>query len=463
MEAEPVAKAGTTNNNTNKVMFKRSKDRSNIINFNYVFDRNFGMLANFFNYTAGSLYACEKLEDRHVPHILIGYYVRRAMNLFVGERGSCAVRMPLTKDFAKRMPFMNTQRFILYLPKKQEISPSLLVVFNQMCRMHMRIALDVYSIIYTRWAQMVKDFSYAVVDMSDDLEEQLYLLANIKAVSPEIKSIAKCKNIAQCRLAFEKGIDYCSCHEIPPEICMKAATNDFSVEYPEIFTDTCETLCELCSSFNPSQKFLNLIKKYYFIEPYIEPYVSYVIQGTEYAEDFGTNPTYEQAAQYLDGYHLRLIETIVCLQLLSLRFMKSESRMMGRNDYPPTKMALLQGRIWDSFVRDEEVKKHLPLFTLALILEVKRFAINSLELKNSMYELMIKKASDIVLNTPVIKNIYNACDALRKNDLVKVETLAKEGGYTGMSLSLSLEMGLIWLEELLKNVEGTVRIPEHKI
>ena len=459
---ETNTKTGTVSANSSaEPKFKRSKDRSNIINFNWGFDKNLGILANYFVYTAGSLYQSEKVEDRHVPHILIGYYVRRAMNLFVGERGNCAVRMPLTKDFSKRMQFMNTQRFILYLPKKQEISPSLLVVFNQLCRMHMRLACDVYTIIYTRWAQMVKDFSYAVVDMSDNVEEQLYLLDNIKNVAPEIKSIAKCKNIAQCRLAFEKGIDYCSCHEIPPEICLKTVASDFSNKYPDIFSDTCETLLELCSSLDPSQKFGDLIRKYYFIEDYyIKPYLSFIVKDSEYAQDFGDSVEYDQVAGYLDGHDLRLIEAMTCVQLLSLRFMNQESRMMGRNDYPPTKMALLQAKIWDSFVKDEAIKSKYSLFTLGVVLEVKRFAANASELKNPFYELLIKRASEIVLNNPAIKNIYAACNALRKSDLEEVEVHAKNGGYTGTALSYSLENGLIWMEDLLKRVENSVRIPE---
>ena len=95
-----------------------------------------------------------------------------------------------------------------------------------------------------------------------------------------------------------------------------------------------------------------------------------------------------------------------------------------------------------------------------MVLEVKRFAANASELKNPFYELLIKRASEIVLNNPAIKNIYAACNALRKSDLEEVEVHAKNGGYTGTALSYSLENGLIWMEDLLKRVENSVRIPE---
>ena len=435
--------------------FKRSKDRSHIINFAWIFNKDCDLLANYMKYSAGTNYKLEALEERHVPHVLIGYYVRRAMNLFVGQRGKCAVRIPLCKDFGRRMQFVNTERFLLYLPKLQEVSPSILSVFNQMSKMHMSIAIDVYSLIYTRWAEMVKEFTYAVIEMDQDPDEQFYLLNNIKNVAPNIKSIAKCRDIAQCRAAFAKGVDYCCCHEIPPEICIKCMNKAYSDTCLDIFSDVCSVLIEhFQDSFN-SSSFKNFLNKYYRILPYIKPVIDYVAADTPYAIDVRDISTYDEANVILPPELIKKIQLMICIQLLSFRFLSNEQRKLGRNEYMPTKMALLEGKIWEKMLENEDVSEDLPIFTMGVTLNLKRFVTSGTELRDLNYEELIEKTTNHILNNPSIKSIYLACDALRKDDLSRVEQIGEEAGFfNGTQLSSSLESGILWIEAFYKELEN---------
>ena len=455
---------GQAQNAAPAAKFKRSKDRSHIINFAWIFNQDFEVLANYMKYSAGTEYKIESLEERHVPHVLIGYYVRRAMNLFVGQRGNCAVRIPLCKDFGRRMQFVNTQRFLLYLPKKQEVSPSILVVFNQMNRMHMRTAIDVYSLIYTRWAEVVKDFTYAIIDMEQDVDEQFYLLNNIKAVAPNIQSIAKCKDIPQCRIAFEKGIDYCCCHEIPPEICIKGLNKFYSDTCPDIFSDVCKVLVEHFSEDFAPDVFRRFLNKYYNITPYIKPIIDFVTQGTQYAVEARDFSSYDEAHIVLPPKLIKTIQVVICLQLLSFRFLNSEQRRLGHNDYMPTKMALLEGKMWERMITDEAVTEKLPIFTMGVALNLKRFVTSGTELKDVNYTDLIDKTTEHVLGTPAVKSIYSACDALRKDELEKVEEIGKEAGFfNGTQLSSSLESGLMWIEALYKELETRLPVADPKM
>ncbi len=445
---------------TQAPMFKRSKDRSHIINATWIYDRSFKMLGNLFRYTAGSLYETDKLEERHVLHVLVGYYVRRAMNLFVGDSGCCAVRMPLTKEFTKRMQFVNTQRFILYLPKKQEVTPTILVVFNQMIRMYMRIAIDVYSLIYTRWAQMVKNFAYAVVDMNQDVDEQLYLLQNIKLFAPEIKSIAKCSSIAQCREAFAHGIDYCSCHEIPPELCLMAENHEFSQLLPTMFADVCAVIKEQFAQKPSSEIFLNFLKRYSVLTSYVKPVVTYMAHGCRFEEDLILDPTYEQAVAVLEPKLVRTIECILCLQLLSFRFSSDEMRRMGINGYAPLKMALCEAAIWADFGPED---LSLPYFSMGAIRNLKRFAVSSAELKDPAFIDLVEHNNKIKASYKKLDDLSVIYDAVRCNDLAKVAELSsKDGELTGAKVSSSFENALMWVEGLYKAISSQVRIPENK-
>ncbi len=437
--------------------YKRSKDRSHIINFAWIFNKDCDILANYMKYSAGISYKIEALEERHVPHVLIGYYVRRAMNLFVGQRGNCAVRIPLCKDFGRRMQFVNTERFLLYLPKLQEVNPSILSVFNQMSKMRMSIAIDVYSLIFTRWAEMVKEFTYAVIDMDQNPDEQFYLLNNIKAVAPNIKSIAKCKDIAQCRQALAKGIDYCCCHEIPPEICIKCANKAYADICPNIFSDVCRVLADQFSENFRGDSFKSFLNKYYRILPYIKPFIDYVVLDTPYALDVRDIHTYEEANVILPPELIKKLQLLVCIQLLSFRFLNNEQRKLGRNDYMPTKMALLEGKIWERMLKDDGLAEELPIFTMGTALNLKRFVISGAELKDPNYQELIEKTTNHVLNNPSIKSLYLACDALRKDDLIKVEQIGKDAGFfNGTELSSALENGILWIEALYKELESRV-------
>ncbi len=439
--------------------FKRSKDRSHIINFAWIFNKDCDLLANYMKYSAGTNYKIEALEERHVPHVLIGYYVRRAMNLFVGQRGKCAVRIPLCKDFGRRMRFVNTERFLLYLPKLQEVTPSILSVFNQMDKMHMSIAIDVYSLIFTRWAEMVKEFTYTVIEMDQNPDEQFYLLNNIKAVAPNIKSIAKCRDIAQCRMAFAKGVDYCCCHEIPPEICIKCVNKPYADNCPDIFSDVCRVLVDQFQNDLKTDSFRTFLNKYYRILPYIKPIIDYMALDTPYAIDVLDVKTYDEANVILPPDLIKKIQVIICIQLLSFRFLNNEQRKLGRNDYMPTKMALLEGKIWEKMLRDEDVAEELPIFTMGVALNLKRFVTSGTELRTPNYETLIEKTTSLVLNNPAIKSIYLACDALRKDDLSKVEQIGQDAGFfNGTQLSSSLESGIIWIEALYKELENNLPV-----
>lgn len=431
--------------------FKRSRDRCHIINMMWVYDSELNLLCNSFRYSAGDKYEIDALEAKHVPHVLTGYYVRRAMNVFVGESGNSMVRLPITKELIARMRFVNMQRFILCLPRQNEILPSSLVTLTQLNRDHMRLAIDVYTLVYTRWAQLVKQFDFVLIDMHEDLQEQLHMCANVKALVPQIKIIARCHDFADCRKAFASGANYVCCYDFLPELLLKRIEKRFTAHYPTMFSDVCSSLLAQFSATHNPIVFDNFLKRYLSLSTYVKPVVEIVNEEISDTNEFTGLSNYAQAAAMLGIESIHWIETILCLRLLAMRFESSEDRRSKRCTYMPFKMALEEGYVWHTLVKDPQLHSLMPIFTLGVIHGLTHFIAQGSEMQEPSYVELMNQFKKTLNAYPLLSNIAQAYDALQRSELERLQQLAKEdGNFTGPTMSSAFEKSLMWVESLVK-------------
>lgn len=435
--------------------FKRSRDRCHIINMMWVYDKDLNVLCNSFRYSAGEKYEIDALEPRHITHVLTGYYVRRAMNIFVGESGSSMVRLPVSKDFTRLMQFVNMQRFILCIPRIREVLPSSLVALTQLNHSHMRLAIDVYTLIYTRWAQLVKKFNYLLVNMAEDVGEQMDMVDNVKKIVPEIQVIARCRDLNDVRDAFDCGIDYVCCHDFPPELLLKKVERKFTAQNPTLFSDVCSILLAQFSATQNPVVFETFMRRYTWLTPYLPAVLSTVAAMDPNADPKKDFLTYAQGSAMMPVDLVHVMETILCLRLLSMRFESAEDRREGRITYMPFKMALEEGFIWMHMVKDPEISGMLPLFTLGCLHGLTRFVAAAPELQESAYVELMKQFSKALDAHPQLSNLAQAYDALQRTDLEKVQKIGKsDGSFTGATLSSAFEKSLIWVEALIKEMKS---------
>lgn len=442
-----------------KPKFKRSRDRCHIINMLPVFDQNGGMLCYVFNYTAGTKFAAEQLEIKHVNHVLMGYYVRRTMNIFVGDRGCSMVRMPLSPESARFISLINTQRFIHYLPRKQEVSPSTLHLVDVMRKAHMRIACDVYNVIFTRWAQAVKNFTYLVVDMQGDVNEQMNLAQNILEKAPWLKIIARCTDITNCRDAFALGIDYVCAPDFPPETLLNLVQRRYAKAFPDMFSEVCTVFLEHLSLQSESRAFSDLCSHYPQLLAFFKPVMEILSEDDEQAgTEKITISTYENACIMFSPEIIRTLEDVLCLKLLSSRFEPDEIRNAGLNSFEPLKFALEEGRAWQGIVSDPSLKETMPLFTIGIMRTLSRFSVSGEELEDPVYKEVMEKRDLLISRFKELKSISDGVDALTRTDLASVQKFADQGYYTTSGLSGSIEKGLIWTQRIVKALGGNAEV-----
>ncbi|MDD7022628.1 MAG: hypothetical protein PUI29_08665 [Aeromonadales bacterium] len=442
-----------------KPKFKRSRDRCHIINMLPVFDQQGNVLCYAFQYTAGAKFEAEALEPKHVSHVLIGYYVRRAMNIFVGDRGSSMVRLPLSTDSSRFLGLINTQRFIHYLPRKQEVSPSTLHLVDVMRKARMRIACDVYTVIYTRWAQAVKNFTYIVVDMEGDVNEQMNLAVNIREVAPWLKLIARCKNVTNCRDAFALGIDYVCAPDFPPETLLNLVQRRYALAFPEMFAEVCTVLLSQLSLQADNEAFVELSSRYPQVMAFFKPVMEILREDElhEGDEELAIG-TYENACIMYAPETMRTAEAILCLKLLSTRFEPDDVRNAGLNSFEPLKFALDEGRSWYCVVEDRSLKETMPLFTLGILRTLAHFSASSEELEDPVYLEVMDKREKLISRFKALKSVSNGMEALVRTDLEELAKLAKDGFYSTGSFCGSIEKGLIWTQRIIKALGGNAEV-----
>ena len=170
--------------------FIRSKDRCHIIVRTPIYDAKGCLLAYNFRYTAGEgSFRPDELQRKHVKHVLIGFYIRRHIEQFTQDNALAMTELPLSPEITKFSKPIPANRFILHLQDRQDSSASYQHQVNMLKRDTMTIAADAYTIVYTNWFRELRSISYAVIDMTKDVEEQFILAKNIVKKAPWIKII----------------------------------------------------------------------------------------------------------------------------------------------------------------------------------------------------------------------------------------------------------------------------------
>lgn len=439
--------------------FKRSKDRCGVVTRIPVFDQSGQTLCYSIRYTAGENYKAKSLEPKHVMHVLVGYYVRRAVNLFVGDHGNAMVSMPITPDILKYSQLMPNQRFILHLPQKQEVTPSNLHVLSLLRKVHMRVAADVYTIIYTRWAQALKNFSYAIIDMEGDVLEQLHLAHNIKVQAPWIKLIAA--NIPDpdyITSAFSAGIDYAAAPFYPVSLQKKRISPVALGKAPQLLSDVCSVVMELFSANPDHNLFLELMHRYPAVNSFYMPFIEFMQLGPEPREAGAQVELFhfmdlEEALITLDFRMIEVLVTSLSLRLLESFFEAEENAERGIMTYEPFKTALLRGQmvvLLAENLESLENRDNLPLFTMGACIHMESFAPEGAGDTTMMFkELQKLIKADIDANAQ-LSGLYEIITGLEVMDLDRVLLAAEKLKLTERNLTSTYEKAMIWAEQAVK-------------
>lgn len=331
--------------------FVRSKDRCHALTRTPIYDNKGNLLCYNFRYTAGEgSFRPDVLEKKHVKHVIMGFYVRRHSDLFTQQNAICMTEFPLCPEVTKYSKPLPSNRFILHLTDRQDSSASYQHQVNMLKRDGMTIAADVYTIVYTNWFRELRSISYAVIDMTQDIEEQFILARNIVKKAPWIKIICdRCDNVNKASIAFETGADYVCCSTFPKDV-LKANFNPYQYKANRnTFEKALYVLLELLEDRPDYNLFIELVNSRIDIKSLIPMILAQLEQGRDddlyYAEDF------ESSLYDMDSEVLHKLICIICLMLLEEYYRPDTDRDKGKYiRYEPLKQILVRAKFIEELV-----------------------------------------------------------------------------------------------------------------
>lgn len=322
--------------------FIRSKDRCHIIVRTPIYDAKGNLLAYNFRYTAGEgSFRPDELQRKHVKHVLIGFYIRRHIEQFTQYNALAMTELPLSPEITKFSKPIPANRFILHLQDRQDSSASYQHQVNKLKRDTMTIAADAYTIVYTNWFRELRSISYAVIDMTKDVEEQFILAKNIVKKAPWIKIICdRCDNQNLASIAFEAGADYVCCPTFSKDI-IKKNLNPYHFKANRLGYDKIlAVILELLEDRPNYDLFLNLISMRNDIKVQI-PFLLDFLQSDITPDYIYTD--IESSLYDIDTETLHKLICIICLMLLE-EFYMPDAEKVHYMRFEPVKQILIRAK-----------------------------------------------------------------------------------------------------------------------
>lgn len=440
----PVEKNRT---NVKTPMFVRSKDRCHIMTRTPVYNKSGSVLTYNFRYTAGEeSFRPDEVQKKHVKHIIIGFYVRRHLEQFSFENAFGMTSLPLTQDITKFSKPLPANRFFLHLQEKQEATPTFQHQVNQLRREAMTIAADVYTIVYTNWYKEIYTISYAVIDMSKDIEEQFFLAKNIVKKYPNIKIICdRCDNVNKAQIAFEAGADYVCCPTFPKEVLKQNFNSLYFKNNREDYEQISAILSELLQprpNYQLFLDFLNRNKEYNSLAIMLLDFLNVGIENDSFFIDMETS---------LYDLDPEILHRLICI-ILMIKFELFFKKPVDKDKYikfEPIRQVLLRAKFVDELVTSKlQTLDVTYAFTIGLCSNIELLYSYTTNNINSYIERMDARLGAIYAEQPDFSMIMNVVASMECLDLEYVDGIMASEFLTRHEILFAYENALMWLASL---------------
>ncbi len=447
--------------------FKRSSNRCHLITRTPVYDAAGNTRLYNLHFTAGTLFKPDVLEFKHVPHVMMGFFVRRSMNIFVGRRGNAMVTMPVCNEMTRFVTLLPLTRFVLRIPERQECTPTYEHLIHGFHRQRMQLAIGIYTAVYTNWAKSIRCFDYIVMDMSKDVEEQTMMAANIRRVCPDVKLLCDyAYTVNEADISFEVGASLVSCPAYSQNILQTRFNAAFAEGKQEFFSELCRLLADLMSPQPQFAMFDELCRRYPLVNQRIPPLLDLLQfkkkDGREITvDDLIDMPRYNHGAlddelMDLDNETVSKFEAITCMLLCSLFFESDFNRKEGIIFFEPFKTALIRARFVELLVKSSAKAGPAPkpAFAAAICSTMKLFVID-----NKTDIPAYKDLNDVLDQTlaqfPSIDQAIRCVYAIEQLDIDTINELTDPAGYFELKKATSYyEDAVVWSVAVEKVLSG---------
>lgn len=441
---------------------RRSKDRCHLICRMPLFDRSGRASLYHFYYTAGTVFEPEALQQRHVRHVLMGYFLRRNMDLFSGTQATAMLTMPLSNDMLRYLSLLPVGRMVVHLPERQELSVTNVHLVSALNRGHLRLAINVYTVVFTDWAQSLRCFDYLVVDCTQNVEEQLHLAKNVLKRSRAKLVFLRPDSPQECAAAFKIGASYAGGGVMPRELQSGCLDEEFSHRQPQLSEDVCRLLCvQLGEHADRYEELRQVLEKYPFCQAFACRLLDYIVFNP-HNRTFLTDWLKEMPYVYRHGWDEALYSVdpqtgeyfvgVLSAYLLGLRFEPEPQRSARRISYEPFRIAAVRGRFLNLTLREQVPKDQqrpaMPTFIVGLLSALALFETEEI---GDAYELLRIESERLLAAEPQLAAAITVIEALERLDLPTVRRQCELiPGFTVERLLDAYEESVMWTEGLIR-------------
>lgn len=157
------------------IVQKRSPLRCHLLSRIPIFNKYGEAKLYELKFTAGNMLALDRLEDKHVYHIMFGFMIRRSIESFVGKGNIGAIRMPVTETLYQNLHLYSPDKLCIIIPYNQEPTENAMAYIKLLRKAGVHFAIDLTKLFAGDFKEVSNCFDYILADFQDHFVEKVVL------------------------------------------------------------------------------------------------------------------------------------------------------------------------------------------------------------------------------------------------------------------------------------------------
>lgn len=446
-QAQTQAKAQASTNGEVEVISKRSPLRCHLISRTPFYTQEGNASMYELKFTKGNVFMLDALESDHIYHILVGFFIRRSIDNFIGKNSVAAIKLPIDNMLLEQARFYQTSRLCVIIPNDQEPTATVLHQISMLNRLNTKFAIDIDLLMTTAYHDVIHAIDYVFVNSQRNLTEQILLFSTLKEENVKIKLVAtNVDNQAQADNCFAMGADLVLTKYYEAEY--KAHDEVTVAQEHELNNDMIVMLNEIFKA-EPDFKLLgDIIGKYAFMVGNILNIINITNPRL-----VGLISTMSHAVTYLGKEQMKNFVCICCAYALRRNQFLEEEYRTHKPTYESLKYALVRARFVENIanIRGNKIEKTLAFQTGLFSMMNSEVNDNSdtTEIKKQIKKLYLDslKQSESLLSQALV-----CMGAIEDQNLATVLASTRNMGVSINVVLSSYEDSLIWSNNMVSAI-----------
>lgn len=294
------------------IVQKRSPLRCHLLSRIPIFNRYGEARMYELKFTAGNMLALDRLEEKHVYHVLFGFLIRRPIESFVGAGNIGAIRMPVTETLYQNLHLYNPDRLCIIIPYNQEPTENNMAYIRLLKRAGVHFAIDHTRLFAGDFKEVSSCFDFILADAKDHFVEKVVLFNQMVEKSNNLINLVahNIKTQAEADTVFKQGAS----HVLFKFYRSPLASQEQEFTGQNIKQDIVVLLSEVFKDEPDFQKLAKIISRHNFMLVAMLNIIRTMLPNSEEIKSL------DQAVAYLGTEQLRTFICLSCAEAITAQW-----------------------------------------------------------------------------------------------------------------------------------------------